>query len=204
MPITVINEEVRTALGKDLDTISAKLPEGKDFVLVSKEDHIPKSRFDEVNNSSKEYKAKYEDINKQFEALKPLAAGNEELTKKIKELQELNQNTVKDYEGKILARDRDYALNDVVKSYRPRDEKAETSIKKALLDQTKIAFKDGVLSGAKEQLDELKKTSPYLFAEEENKPSLPWMAGTKPGETSSFAKDDKMAGYFGLKQPPKK
>ena len=79
MPITIISEELRTALGKDLDTISAKLPEGKDFVLVLKDEHIPKSRFDEVNTTAKDYKANYEGVNAELEKLKPLAGNSEAL-----------------------------------------------------------------------------------------------------------------------------
>lgn len=179
MPLIIMNEEIKTALGKDFDTISAKLPEGKDFVIVPKEDHIPKSRFDEVNTAAKDYKAKYEDVNKQFEGLKPLATGNDELTKKLKELQDQNAKTIAEYEGKILARDREYALNDTVKGYKPRNMKAVT----ALLDHTKIEFKDGKLIGATEQLEALKASDAYLFDLEQQQGSyIPPAAGIKPGQ----------------------
>jgi len=178
MPIIITNEELKSALGKDLDTISAKLPEGKDFVLVPKEEHIPKSRFDEVNLTAKDYKSKYEEVNKQYESLKPLATGNDELTKKLKELQDLNAKTVSEYEGKILARDRDYALNDTLKAYKPRNVKAVS----ALLDHTKIEYKDGKLVGAAEQLEALKASDAYLFdIDQQQGTYVPPAAGKQSG-----------------------
>ena len=200
MPITIINEELRTALGKDLDTISAKLPEGKDFVLVLKDEHIPKSRFDEVNTTAKDYKAKYEGVNAELEKLKPLAGNSEALNAEIKKLQDLNKSTITDYEAKIQTRDRDYALNDTIREFKPRNLKAVS----ALLDSTKIEYKDGTLKGAKEQLEALKKSDPYLFNEEDNQTPPPWAAGTKPGTQPIFSEVDPMAKYFGLKQTPKK
>lgn len=199
----IINEELKGIIGKDLETISAKLPEGKDFVLVPKEDHIPKSRFDEVNTTAKDYKTKYEDINKQYESLKPLANGNEELTKKIKELQDLNAKTAQEYEGKLTATKRDYLLNDTLKGAKARNPRAVS----ALLDHTKIVLKDDKLDGIDEQLEALKKSDPYLFTEEEKQNPAPFSMGLKPGSSQNGKgnglSEDPIARAMGIKAPQK-
>ena len=201
MPITIINEDIRTAIGKDLEAIAGKLPADKEFVLVLKEDHIPKSRFDEVNNSVKDYKTQLADRDKQLAELAPKIKGNDDLLKTVEELRTLNTKTVNDYEAKILERDRTYALNDMLKSAKPRNVKAVS----ALLDHSKIEFKDGALKGATEQLEALKKSDPYLFEDTANNGGG-FQAGRGQGGTGGVigAQDDILKHAFGLDREKKK
>jgi len=196
-----VSKDLEQLIGKDLEQLTAKLPADKEFVLVPKEEHIPKTRFDEVNTVAKDYKGKYEEVNKQFEALKPFAKDNEALNAKLKELQDINTKTVNDYEAKIAERDRNYSLNDTLRQYKPRNQKAVV----ALLDPSKFEFKDGVLKGATEQLEALRKSDPYLFEDVEPNPKPnpnPFAAGRKPGETQTDP-NDPIAKWFGLDKTKK-
>lgn len=199
MPIIITNEEVRNAIGKDLETIAGKLPADKEFVLVPKEDHIPKSRFDEVNATVKDYKAQLADRDKQLNDLAPKVKGNEELAKTVEELRKLNTETVNKYESQILERDRNYALNETLRVYKPRNLKAVT----ALLDHTKIEFRDGQLKGAKEQLEELRKTDGYLFENDEGGGGI--IAGRQVGGTGGGKTEleQTLERAFGLNKPKK-
>ena len=200
MPITIVNEDIRTAIGKELDAIAGKLPADKEFVLVPKEDHIPKSRFDEVNTVAKDYKAAIAERDKQLEALMPKVKGHEDLEKTVAELRNLNTKTVNDYEAKILERDRNYALNDALKAAKPRNVKAVS----ALLDHSKIEYKDGALKGVAEQLEALKKSDAYLFEDSEGNNGV--IAGRQQSGSilqqqagkGGFKADDPLAAAFGL------
>lgn len=196
MPITITNEDVRNAIGKDLETIAGKLPADKEYVLVPKEDHIPKSRFDEVNTSVKDYKAQIAERDKQLAELSPKLKGHEELAKTVEELRALNTKTVNDYEAKILDRDRSYALNDTLRTFKPRNVKAVT----ALLDHSKIEFKDGVLKGATEQLEALRKSDGYLFegTDEGNGAGFQAGRGQGGGGGTGGTTDDILKHAFGL------
>ena len=164
MPITITNEDIRTAIGKDLEAIAGKLPADKEFVLVPKEDHIPKSRFDEVNTSAKDYKGRVDKFEKDFAAAFGGAKTIEEAQKAFKDLTDARAKDIADYEAKMIATQRDYALNDALKAAKPRNAKAVS----ALLDHSKIEYKDGALKGITEQIDALKKSDPYLFADDES------------------------------------
>lgn len=197
MPIIITNEEVRNAIGKDLETIAGKLPADKDFVLVPKEDHIPKSRFDEVNNASKEHKAKADKYEADLAAAVKGAKSVEELQAAYKSLSEASAKERAEHEAQIVKIRQDHALEDALKAFKPRNVKAVS----ALLDGTKIEFKDGVLKGAAEQLEALRKSDPYLF--DDGKPDSFIVGRENKGQQqqvgkSTFAVDDPLAAAFQL------
>jgi hypothetical protein len=194
----IVNDELGAIIGKDLESITAKLPADKEFVLVAKEDHIPKTRFDEVNTGFKEYKSKYEETAKQLEPLKATAQGNEELAKKIKELQDGITQTTTEYEGKLAATHKEYALTDAFKTHKARNPKAV----RALLDETKITFKDGKLEGIDGQIEGLKKSDPYLFDIEQQTPP-PFKFGNPSGQNPPIDQNDPLAAWFGLNKTKK-
>ncbi|MGL9971559.1 phage scaffolding protein [Enterococcus sp. DIV1420a] len=91
---------------------------------------------------------------------------NEELKAQIKDLQRENANQETKYQESLVAIQRDSALSSLLTETKAKNPKAVA----ALLDNDKIVFKDGELSGAKEQLEALQKSDGYLFD-----------LGTKPG-----------------------
>ena len=70
----LVNEETLKAL------------EEAGFIITTKEDHIPKSRFDEVNTRMKEAETKNADYVKQLESLNSSKENAEALKKQIDEL----------------------------------------------------------------------------------------------------------------------
>jgi hypothetical protein len=166
-------EELKKLLGDDLyKQVEAKLGTEKKYFFAEGE-FIPKSRFDEVNTQNKDLKQQVADRDKQITDLGPKAKGNEDMTKKIEELQAANKKAAEDYEAKILARDRDHALDGELRNVKVKNSKAVS----ALLDHTKITFKDGKIEGLNEQVEALKKSDAYLF--DEANPGVPPKAGGK-------------------------
>ena len=79
--IKQINPDLKALLGDELYAqLETKLKD-KDVVIETTEGFIPKARFDQVSADLKDYKAKHESVNAEYEKLKPLAAGNEAFNK---------------------------------------------------------------------------------------------------------------------------
>lgn len=108
-------------------------------------------------------------VSKNAEDLKKLQkdnSDNEELKKQLKELQKENAEQETKYQESLTKVQRDTALSALLTEAKVKNPKAVA----ALLNDEKIIFKDGELSGAKEQIDALQKSDAYLFD-----------LGTKPG-----------------------
>lgn len=84
---------------------------------------------------------------------------NEELKQQIKDLQKENSNQETKYQEQLVQVQRSAALDNLLAGSKVKNPKAVA----ALLDQEKIVFKDGELSGAKEQIESLQKSDGYLF-----------------------------------------
>jgi len=84
---------------------------------------------------------------------------NDALKEQIKTLQQNYKDLEKSNAEKLVGIQRDNALTQLLSESKAKNPKAVA----ALLDQEKIVFKDGELSGAKEQLEALKKSDAYLF-----------------------------------------
>lgn len=126
----------------------------------------------------------------QLSELKKSVKDNEALTNKITELENTNKDTTAKYESKIAEMQKTHAIESEVRNYKAKNVKAVM----ALLDKDKIDYKDGALTGAKEQLDGLVKSDVYLFEPADNKkppsgtePSNPPGNGGNPPTSTSFA-----------------
>lgn len=84
---------------------------------------------------------------------------NEALKTQISDLQQQYEDLEKSSADKLIAIQRDSALSALLIEAKVKNPKAVA----ALLDQEKIVFKDGELSGAKEQVEALQKSDSYLF-----------------------------------------
>lgn len=127
------------------------------------------------------------DRDSQLTELKNSVKDNEKLTNKITELENANKDATAKYESKIAEMQKTHATESEVRNYKAKNVKAVM----ALLDHGKIDFKDGNLTGIKEQLDELVKSDVYLFESVDNKPPVgtvpsnpPANGGTAPTSTS--------------------
>jgi phage-related minor tail protein len=173
---SILSEKTLKSLNDLLgeDTVKQINEKTKDFKIdVAEEKFIPKAKFDEVNTQLKEQKDLVTARDKQINDLGTKAKGNEELTKKIEELQAQNAKTTADYEAKISAREREVAMDRELQTAKVKNSKAVS----ALLDHSKITFKDGKIEGLNEQIEALKKSDAYLF--DEANPGVPPKAGGK-------------------------
>lgn len=171
MAIKRINSELKALLGDELYAqVEGKLKD-KDVVIETTEGFIPKDRFDQINEQLKEYKTKFESTNTELEKFKPLAAGNEALTKQITDMQAANEKIKTEYEQKMVAREKDFAITNYL-----RDQKVSNiTVAMKLLDTTNVQLKEGKLVGLDEQIVSMKKD-----------PSLTSLFGIEQTRVDSF------------------
>lgn len=114
------------------------------------------------------------DRDKQLEDLKASVGDNEELTKKISELEDANKNATTEYENKIANIQKTHAIENGVRDAKGKNIKAIM----ALLDIDKITHENGEVKGLSEQLETLKsdENSSFLFGDSGDNPP----SGTKP------------------------
>lgn len=154
--------------------------EQADKVVAGFGSMIPKSRFDEVNEAKKNLETQIQDRDKQLKDLGEKAKGNEDLTKKIQELQDANKEAKTTYEKQL----KDVQLSTAIK-LAIAGKAQDADIVTGLIDATKIELnEDGsVKGGLDDQLKSLKESKPFLFVPESG--SKPNLKGTKPPEGSN-------------------
>ncbi|BDR66980.1 scaffold protein [Clostridium tetani] len=137
----------------------------KDIDLVDSSGYVEKNKFDGVNNQLKSANTTIADLKKDNK-------DNEVLQTKVGEY----ETKVKDYEKQIKDMQFNYALEGVLKSANVRNTKAI----KALLNLENVKLDGENLLGLNEQLDSLKESDSYLFAEEQQTK----FSGIKPTDGS--------------------
>ena len=117
------------------------------------------------------------DRDKQLEDLKASVGDNDELTKKISELEDANKNAATEFENKIANIQKTHAIENGVRDAKGKNVKAIM----ALLDIDKITHENGEVKGLSEQLKTLQEdeSSSFLFGDSGSNPP----AGTKPGDS---------------------
>jgi hypothetical protein len=119
---------------------------------------IPKARFDEVNETKKELEQQIQERDNQLKELQKKAKGNEELEKRILELQEANKATKEQYEAKI----REMTINAAIQSKLTDAKYPDLLLTK--FDRSKLSIaEDGTVLGIDEQLTALKEQYKDLF-----------------------------------------
>ncbi len=120
---------------------------------------MPKDKWNEVNEELKQLKETVDERDKQLTELKKQAKDNEELTSKIAELQEQNKAAADEFETRLASQRFNFAVEREVSAHQAKNVRAV----KALLDLDKVKMDGDKLLGISEQLEELKKSEPYLF-----------------------------------------
>jgi len=145
---------------------------------------IPKARFDEVNETKKELEQQIQERDNQLKELQKKAKGNEELEKRIQELQEANKATKEQYEAKI----KDMTITAAIQSKLTDAKYPDLLLTK--FDRSKLSIaEDGTVLGIDEQLTTLKEQYKDLF-----KPDLKGrepnnIGGTPPGTKNPWSKE---------------
>lgn len=137
----------------------------KDIDLVDSSTYVAKDKFDTLSNQLKTANTTINDLKKNNK-------DNETLQTRVGEY----EIKVKEYEKQIKDMQFNYALEGVLKSANVRNTKAV----KALLNLENVKLDGENLLGLKEQLDSLKESDSYLFAEEQK----PKFLGIKPVDGS--------------------
>lgn len=127
-----------------------------------KDKYVPIERFNEVNGQAKDLKTQIDERDNQLKELKAKAAGNEVLTAKITELENLNKTTKEDYESKMAELKKNTAIDIYLTNNKAKNIKAV----KALLDMKKISVDGENIIGIDEQVKALQESDAYLFGED--------------------------------------
>jgi Phage minor structural protein GP20 len=151
--------DLKQLLGEELyKQVIEKTGDNK-IAIVSDGNWFPKEKFDQVNIDNKDLKKQLKDRDDQLTDLKTKAAGNEDLTKQINDLTELNKKTAADYQSKLDKQAFDFALKDALTGAKAKNAKAV----EALLNKEAIKLDGDKLLGLEEQLKNLKESDSYLF-----------------------------------------
>lgn len=128
---------------------------------------IPKSRFDEVNNTKKQLEKDLKDRDVQLENLKNSSGDLETMKQTIENLQRDNKAVKDNFEAELAKFKLESAIDNTLLSSNAINTKAV----KALLDMGKIKLDGEVLIGINEQIEALKNAedSKMLFKVTETK-----------------------------------
>lgn len=136
--------------------------------------YIPKSRFNEVNEKTKELTNQIADRDKQLKELKKGAGDNAELKAKIEALEKANKTQAEEAEKKLHALQLSTAIKLAI-----GDSAQDADIVTGLIDKDKLILgADGSVTGLKEQVDALKASKAFLFKEAPKKPTFEPNGGT--------------------------
>jgi Phage minor structural protein GP20. len=139
---------------------------------------IPKTRFDEVNNAKKQLEKESKEKDKQLEDIKNSVKDNDELNKKISELQELNRQEKEKYDSEV----KQLKLSNTIK-LALSDSAQDTDLVASLIDTNKLIMgEDGNVTGLTEQIETLKKEKAFLFKQEEPKKKVKLLLGTQQNQ----------------------
>lgn len=140
--------------------------------------YIPKSRFNEINEENKTLKKSISERDKQLEDLKKSDGDNAALKQQIEDLQKQNAEQKKNHEAELNQLKLDNAIEAALTAAGAKNGKTV----RALLDITKVKLDgDGKLVGFDEQLEAVRKSDDYLFAEKQTTPTF---KGFQPGASS--------------------
>lgn len=160
--------DLKELLGEELYKQVMEKAGDKKIGIVSDGSWIPKEKFNELNENTKELKKQLKDRDAQLAELGEKAKGHEELTAKINELTEANKKTEADYQKKLDQQAFDFALKSALTNAKAKNPKAV----EALLNKESIKLDGDKLLGLEDQLKALQKSDAYLF-ETEQRPSKP-------------------------------
>jgi hypothetical protein len=147
--------------------------------------YVPKATFEAEREKVKTANETIADRDKQIKELGAFKGDNEELKKKVEQLETANAEAAKKYQEELEKKDTDMAIRTFVAD---KVHSADDIIPR--IDVSKLTIKDGkVVGGLTEQLDEIKKTCPHYFKEENTRksPIEGWnMFNRTPEQSSSF------------------
>ncbi|KIL45755.1 phage scaffolding protein [Jeotgalibacillus soli] len=160
--------DLKELLGEELyNQVMEKAGDNK-LAVVSDGNWFPKDKFDAKNDEVKDLKNQLKTRDTQLDALKSSAADHDALKQQIQTLQDENKNKDTEYQEKLDKQSFDFALKDALRGAQAKNPRAVT----ALLNTEAIKLDGDKLLGLEEQLNSLKESDGYLFAEKEEPAGL--------------------------------
>lgn len=156
-----------------------------------KDNYVPLTRFNEVNEEKKQYKEQVDNLNKELGKLQKQLEDNQGATETIETL----KKQIKDKEEEMAKIRKQNAIKFEVLKANPND---VADILPHLKDDQIVLSEDGTITGLKEQLEALKENKPYLFKQVEPQGTGGSLgAGNKPKGSPVITKEDfKKMGYL--------
>ncbi|MHB1323983.1 MAG: phage scaffolding protein [Coriobacteriia bacterium] len=145
-----------------------------------------------VETERDDYRGQVEKLNGQIADLQKSSGNAEELQKKLDELTEAATKEKADFEGRMGAKDREYALDMSLASLGLTDE-AKRKAAKALIDAEKLGVEGGKLTGF--DSESFKKDNAWLFETTESAASAAASRGAGGGLTIEEAEKLTMDEY---------
>lgn len=147
--------------------------------------YIPKARFNEINEKNKDLVAQIADRDKQLTTLKKAAGDNESLKAQIENLQKANKEQKDAADARIKTLQLDSAIKLAL-----GESVQDLDIVSSLIKRDALVLgEDGKVSGLKEQVEDLRKTKPFLFKQEGGMPGYHPRGGSGPLMDNPFAKE---------------
>ncbi|NFG22683.1 hypothetical protein FDF11_08245 [Clostridium botulinum] len=145
------------------------------------ETYVPKTRFDEVNNSKKELEKTVKERDTQLNDLKSKTGDNGELKKQIETLQADNKKKDDDYQAQIKEMQISSAIKLAI-----ADKAQDADLVTGLFDKSKLILgDDGKVTGLEEQLKTIKEGKPFLFKTEDiQQQTNPQFKGMEPSNSN--------------------
>lgn len=176
------------------ESIVKGMPDNK-FYLASEEKLD--ERYEKLKSQKEQADEQLEAHQKELDALKESAKGNEELTQQLAESQATIDTLKSESESKLLAQEKDFSIKLALKEANALD----TDIVLSQLDKDTIKVVDGKLQGFDEQLKGLQESKAFLFQVEDvtppKSPTIVLPGNPKP--PSANGKDISKMSYQELK-----
>lgn len=149
---------IEEMLGNELYAkVQEKLGDKK--IVVNDGNFIPKGKFDEVIGVKNELKSQVSELTSQLEGLKKSAEGNDSLIKQIEDLQGQNKSWEERYKKT--------QLETAIKLEAVKSNANDPSDILRLMDFNSLELSDdGSVKGLEDQINGLKESKAYLFAQE--------------------------------------
>jgi len=161
--------ELKEILGDEIfSQIQEKVKDKHIIIADGKDDFVPKQRLNDIIQQRNDLQKINDDLVKDVESLKNNKGTAEELQNKLNELTSNHTKTVDEYNGKLIAMQKDYAIDLALHEAGARNTKAV----KALLDDKVITISDNGVVGLKEQIETIKTNNDYLFAPKDKVPNV--------------------------------
>lgn len=157
-----MNEEQLKALGLEADVITKVLKIHKDSIDGN---YVPKATFEAERENVKTLKTQITERDTQITELTKFKGTNEELQKQLNEYKTKNEELKANSEKELAKVKKENLLK-----FELKDQVIDVDDVLPKLNMDNIVFEnDTIKSGLKEQLDDLRKSKPHYFAQQEDK-----------------------------------